>query len=78
MATTNSTTSKCNTAEAKAANRAALSLTQKCQFGVTVFEDGTMAELKTGKFTADQAEEIARRLVVLASAVRNAARNTAA
>lgn len=78
MATTHSTTSKCNIAGAEAANRAALSLTPKCQFGVTVFEGGTMAELKTGKFTADQAEEIARRLVVLASAVRNAARNTAA
>lgn len=50
------------------------SLIAQCQFGVTVFEDGSMSELKVGRFTHDQAEEIASRLVVLASAIRNAAR----
>lgn len=50
------------------------SLIAQCQFGVTVFEDGSMSELKVGHFTADQAEEIASRLVVLASAIRNAGR----
>ncbi len=62
----------------KAATNTAPSLAPICQFGVTVFEDGTMAELKTGKFTADQAEEIARRLVTLASAIRNASRRSTA
>ncbi len=76
MATANSTT--CNQTRAGAKKQkaapAALSLTQKCQFGVTVFEDGSMAELKTGHFTADQAEEIAIHLNILAAKVRNTAR----
>lgn len=53
------------------------SLIAQCQFGVTVFEDGTMSELKAGHFTPEQAEEIASRLVVLASAIRNTSRRTA-
>lgn len=57
---------------------AAPSITPVCQFGVTVFDDGSMAELKTGHFTADQAEEIARHLNILAAKIRNTTRRETA
>ncbi len=61
-----------------AKSNAAPSISPRCQFGVTVFEDGTMAELKVGTFSSQQAEEIARRLVTLAAAIRNASRRSTA
>jgi hypothetical protein len=43
-------------------------------FGVSVSSDGAIKTIRAGSFDAGEADEIARQLVLLASAIRSAAR----
>jgi hypothetical protein len=43
--------------------------------GVTLSADGSIDEIREGQFTVAQAEEVAKSLILLASRIRNAARN---
>jgi hypothetical protein len=48
---------------------------QAAAFGVVLNADGTMQYLKAGEFDIGYADEIASRLILLASSIRNAARS---
>lgn len=44
-----------------------------CIFGVAITSSGDIEDIKCGEFNAEQADDLAARLILLASRIRNAA-----